>query len=138
VAHPSALPHSQVCISYQVVQSPAVQDALEFWRWRDARSALIQICQKNLRAAEPGSTAAGKFAVQLERLTLGVKNTNAAHFVDPEAPAPEPEVDATVAVAPEFWIGQPVTQRDQDGVEHVGIVKSLAASGLPGEIEEVK
>jgi hypothetical protein len=129
VAYPSALPHSQVCISYQVAQSPAVQDVLEFWKWRDARSALIAICQKNLRAAEPGSTAAGKFAVQLERLTLGVVNSNKAQFQDPDAPVAEPRVE-TVA-APAFIIGQRVTERDAEGVLHVGVVVAVSADGTP-------
>jgi hypothetical protein len=137
VAYPSALPHSQVCISYQVCQSPLVQDALEFWKWRSPRETLIAICRQQLKAAEPGSTAATTLTVQLERLSLGVKGTNKAHFVDPDAPGAESEVDESEP-APKFKTGDRITQRDlETGVEHVGIVRSLDADGLPAEIEEV-
>jgi hypothetical protein len=37
------------------------------------RNRLIAAVRKHLRAAEPGSVAAAKFAAQLERLLLGVK-----------------------------------------------------------------
>jgi hypothetical protein len=137
VAYPSASPHSQVCISYQVAQSPAVQDALDIWKWRSPREALIAVCKKNLRACEPGSTAATKFITQLERLMLGIPNSNKAHFVDPDAPVAEPEVDA-IEPAPKFKVGDRITQRDlETGVEHVGIVKVVDDSGLPTEFEEV-
>jgi hypothetical protein len=141
VAYPDASAKSRRTMKYQVLRSEAVAGVLELWAWRDsthAREHLIQIVREQLAAAEPGSTAAGKFAVQLERLVLGLKGTNAAHFQDPDEDSEKPTSSAENGAAPEFWVGQRVTERGPDGMEHVGIVKALDASGRPSEIEEVK
>jgi hypothetical protein len=37
-----------------------------------------------------------------------------------------------------FAVGDRVTQRDDTGVVHVGIIRALNAAGVPSEIEEVK
>jgi hypothetical protein len=141
-AYPSAHHKSRRALKYQVLKSGNVTAALDVWRFRDtgpARANLIRIVQEQLKAAEPGSTAAGKFTVQLERLLLGVQGSNKAHFKDlPEPEDEDPEEDLQAPTQSEFFIGQRVTERDDAGVEHVGIVKALDASGRPSEIEEVK
>jgi hypothetical protein len=91
-AYPSAHHKSRRALKYQVLRSGNVTAALDVWRFRDsgpARANLIRIVQEQLKAAEPGSTSAAKFTVQLERLLLGVQGTNKAHFKD----LPEPEDD---------------------------------------------
>ena len=145
LAYPSAHSRSRRSLKYQVLRAPAVVECLEIWAYRNpdaARAHLVRTIREQLKAAEPGSTAAGKFAVQLERLILGVKGTNAAHFQDPDEDPNEPSTDSQPAVeqsaAPKFFVGQRVTERDQAGIEHVGIVRALDASGLPTEVEEVK
>lgn len=102
-AYPSAKDTSRHSLRYQTIRSQAVADVLEIWKWRDtdpARAKLIQIVEAQLAVAEVGSTAAAKFTVQLERLTVGLKGTNAAHFVDPLAPEPEDETPKAVTQAP--------------------------------------
>ena len=142
-AYPKATVKSRRSLQWQVLRAQAVVDILEIWKWRDSREALIAIIKQQLKSAEPGSVSAKDFTVQLERLLLGVKGSNKAHFKetdeDPnDAPLePTPPVEQSAA-APKFWIGQRVTERGPDGVIHVGIVKALDASGLPSEVEEVK
>lgn len=142
LAYPSANAKSHRALKYQVIKSQAVADVLEAWAWRDTEHAhahLIEIIRDQLLAADPGSTAASTFAVQLERLVVGLKGTNKAHFQDPDddidEPEPQPQPPETGTV---FFVGQKVTERDSAGVLHVGIVRALDANGRPSKIEEVK
>ena len=137
VAYPKAKPESQVVMSYSVSQNPAVQDALEVYRWMDSRAALIELCKANLRACEPGSTAAQRLVTQLERLMFGITGSNRGRFIDPDAIHEEPEVEEPVTPAQTFVVGQRVTQRDDAGVVHIGQVMEIDADGKPSKIEEI-
>jgi hypothetical protein len=138
-AYPNAAETSRRSLQSQVLHAQAVVDILEIWKWRDSREALISICREQLKAAPKGSTAASSLTVQIERLELGIQGTNKAHFRGPAEPIAEttPPVETGTA-DPKFWIGQRVTERDQTGIEHVGIVRALDAFGLPTEVEEIK
>jgi hypothetical protein len=141
-AYPKAAENSRRSLQCQVLRAQAVTDFLEIWKFRDtesARPALLQICQQQLRAAKKGSQAAASLAIQIERLTIGIVGTNKSHFrgSDEDPNEPEPTIKTGTA-APVFTVGMRVTERDAQGVVHVGIVKALDASGRPSEIQEVK
>jgi hypothetical protein len=137
-AFPKAAVASRRSLQYQVLRAPGVVDALEYWKFLTPRTALIEIVRQNLKAAEPGSTSASKFAIQLERLLLHVPGSNGAHFKDPDAP-PKPETPTAVEAStePTFFIGQRLEERDSEGQVHVGIVRSLTPDGKPDSIEEI-
>ena len=128
---------SRRALQWQVLRAAAVANVLEVWKWRNSRQALISTVRSQLAASIPGSTAASTFAVQLERLLIGVPNSTKAHFKEPIAPSTEPEPVEPVAVQQTFVVGQHVTQRDDAGVDHVGVVRAVDASGLPIDIEEI-
>lgn len=128
---------SRRALQWQVLRAAAVANVLEVWKWRNSRQALISTVRSQLAASIPGSTAASTFAVQLERLLIGVPNSNKAHFKESIEPSTEPEPVAPVAGQQTFTVGQRIEERDSDGVPHVGIIRSLTPDGLPAEVQEV-
>ena len=135
-AYPNARGKNWRIQKAQVLKSDGVRGFLEAYKWTQgvtARPALIAIIREQLLAATPGSQAACTFAVQLERLTVGVRGTNTSHGkarLDPNDQQTEPQ-------PPEFFVGQRVTQRGVDGIEHVGVVAALDENGRPSKVEPV-
>jgi len=148
-AYPKTSNKSRRSLLWQVLRAEAVVNFLELWKWRDtenARGQLINIVREQLAASEPGSVAAQRFAVQLERLILGLIPIGRRPIPDPvpnevvaESEQPGPAVEqAAVATTQKFYVGQRITERDSEGTEHVGIVCTLDADGRPDHVEEYK
>jgi len=71
IAYPKASPVSIRSMGWETRHAKNVEAALNWWAGKDNRARMIELVEKQIAAAEPGSVAASRLLAQLERLTLG-------------------------------------------------------------------
>jgi hypothetical protein len=131
VAYPDAKAKSQVAMSYQIPKSPALMDALTWWRWRDARNSrveMIALIRQQIAKAEPGSVAATKLVSMLKTLTQ-----QSADDTEAKLETADSYLIETAAQDQQFSIGDIVVQ---DGQRYR--VTSVDERGRPLTADEVQ
>jgi hypothetical protein len=149
-------------MTYQVLQNPNVADFIAEALGKSEKEIQIAALRRDLRKAKPGSyyrarflsmylrltgllteaeaqaeeKAAAELAARPKRSVGRPRKSDAPLFGD--APNVAQSVLDINDAAPKFYVGQLVTERDDQGQVHTGRVLSVGADGRPSEIEEVR
>jgi hypothetical protein len=122
-------------LAYQVFDSPRVIECLSAYFQDDP----MEDFKRDVRKAYHNKKIT---VAQVQAMTLhaklngwGTASLPSMHGRDAEpAPSPKPPPETV----PQFFVGQRLTERDAQGIEHVGIVRALDADGRPSVVEEIQ
>jgi hypothetical protein len=97
----------------------------------------LEEIQKHLDAAMPGSVSAQRLLSMKMSIKRGIQPEE-PETAGTNVPANETPQTSPAAVTQPWKIGDRLTERDDAGVLHTGIVRTLDADGEPDDIEAVE
>jgi hypothetical protein len=126
--------------SYAVRKWPIIRAALNVYLGKSERDSFLEDLEQTIRRAPKGSDRQVRAQALYARMKFGVStpdNDEPTSARDPQTVTSKPETLATSDEPIRFYVGQIITDRDEQGILHTGRVLSVDEHGKFIDVEEI-